>query len=140
MLHRYHIVTTVLELLKMIRDYVKSAEAIPALLDQALPSAHCALRTRPYAAAECSTERTRVPLSKFSRIRMDPLSQQVVMRLAELLKTFNKRTYELILKGTAMEVRDTCHATQPHAPHAIRTNRSSMVVRWLRALLPSAVL
>ena len=39
-LHRYHIVTTVLELLKMIRDYVKSAEAIPALLDQALPSAH----------------------------------------------------------------------------------------------------
>ena len=34
------------------------------------------------------------------------------MRLAELLKTFNKRTYELILKGTAMEVRDTCHATQ----------------------------
>ena len=26
------------------------------------------------------------------------------MRLAELLKTFNKRTYELILKGTAMDV------------------------------------
>jgi hypothetical protein len=28
-------VTTVLELLKMIRDYLKSGEAIPALLDQA---------------------------------------------------------------------------------------------------------
>ena len=53
-MHRYHIVTTVLELLKMIRDYVKSAEAIPALLDQALPSAHCLLTSvlgQQYAAA-----------------------------------------------------------------------------------------
>ena len=53
-LPRYHIVTTVLELLKMIRDYVKSAEAIPALLDQALPSAHCLLTSvlgQQYAAA-----------------------------------------------------------------------------------------
>jgi hypothetical protein len=39
---RYHIVTTVLELLKMIRDYLKSGEAIPALLDQARQRTHAA--------------------------------------------------------------------------------------------------
>ncbi len=68
----------------------------------------------------CAHVYSRVPLYCFLRKRSridangsDELSaQQVVMRLAELLKTFNKRTYELILKGTAMEVRDTCHATQ----------------------------
>ena len=73
MLPRYHIVTTVLELLKMIRDYVKSAEAIPALLDQALPSAHCLLTSvlgRTRRQSECSAVHTRVPLyflSKLSR-------------------------------------------------------------------------
>ena len=49
----------------------------------------------------------------------------MVMRLVELLKEFNKQTYELILKGNAMEVAGLKMITAKHLGLALQSAPAS---------------